>query len=151
MSEIRNKVVGRMPLYPTSFFNNSILMKKLQKNSPKNYIDNKSHPMKRGEKSINNDDDNDYKSSEIYEKDPEGFANDTNKNPNSVKKIDKNNIPNFDIFKSMLTSINAQGGVIYSDQNSIKVSLMIKKLGKVTFGYFLPLHLLLQVMAKLKI
>ena len=39
------------------------------------------------------------------------------------------------MFKSMLTSTNAQGGVIYSDQNSIKVSLMIKKLGKGTLGY----------------
>jgi hypothetical protein len=91
--------------------------------------------MKKGEKSSNNDDDNDYKNSEIYEKDPEGFANETNKNPSSVKKIDKNNIPNFDMFKSMLTSTNSQGGVIYSDQNSIKVSLMIKKLGKGTLGY----------------
>lgn len=53
-----------------------------------------------------------------------------NKNPNDVKKIEKNNISNFDMFKSMLTSTNSQGGVIYSDQNSIKVSLMIKKLGK---------------------
>jgi len=39
------------------------------------------------------------------------------------------------MFKSMLTSTNSQGGVIYSDQNSIKVSLMIKKLGKGTLGY----------------
>jgi hypothetical protein len=35
----------------------------------------------------------------------------------------------------MLTSTNAQGGVIYSDQNSIKVSLMIKKLNNGTLGY----------------
>jgi hypothetical protein len=135
MKEIRNKVVGRMPLYPASFFNNSILMKKLQKNSPKNYIDNKTFASKGGEKSTGDDGDIDYKNSEIYQKDPSGFANEMNKNPNDVKKIEKNNISNFDMFKSMLTSTNSQGGVIYSDQNSIKVSLMIKKLGKGSLGY----------------
>ena len=135
MKEIRNKVVGRMPLYPASFFNNSILMKKLQKNSPKNYIDNKTFVSKGGEKSNGDESDIDYKNSEIYQKDPNGFANEMNKNPNDVKKIEKNNISNFDMFKSMLTSTNSQGGVIYSDQNSIKVSLMIKKLGKGSLGY----------------
>jgi hypothetical protein len=135
MSEIRNKVVGRMPLYPTSFFNNSILMKKLQKSSPKNYIDNKNLGMQKGDSSSYNNDGSDYRNSEIYQKDPDGFAKETNKDPSTVKKIEKRNIPNFDMFKSMLTSTNSQGGVIYSDQNTIKVSLMIKKLGKGTLGY----------------
>ena len=78
-----------MPLYPSSFFNNSILIKKLQKSSPKNYIDNKSHPVKKGDHNNNNEDDGDYKNSELYQKDPNGFANEPNKNPNNVKKIEK--------------------------------------------------------------
>jgi AP-2 complex subunit alpha len=135
MSEIRNNVVGKMPLYPASFYNNSILMKKLQKSSPKNYIDNKNMAKKNNDESNNEEAEDDYKNSELYKKDPNGFANEPNKNPNTVRKINRNNIPNFDMFKSMLTSTNAQGGVIYSDQNSIKVSLMIKKLNKGTLGY----------------
>ena len=135
MSEIRNKVVGKLPLYPTSFYNNSILMKKLQKNSPKNYIDNKDIPNKNNNKINEEEAEDDYKNSELYKKDPNGFANSPNKNPNNIKKINRNSIQNFDMFKSMLTSTNSQGGVIYSDQNSIKVSLMIKKLSNGTLGF----------------
>ena len=138
MAEIRNKAVSRMPLYPASFYNNSILMKKLQKSSPKNYMDNKNVNTRNDNKNNNKEEEDtefDYKASELYKKDPNGFANEPNKSVNSVKKINKNNISNYDMFKSMLTSTNAQGGVIYSDQNSIKVSLMIKKLNKGTLGY----------------
>ena len=35
--------------------------------------------------------------------------------------LSKKNIPNFDMFKPMLTSGNAQGGVIYSDSNSLEI------------------------------
>ena len=135
MSEIRNKVVGKMPLYPDSFYNNSILMKKLQKNTPKNLINNKNLVNKKNEKQVDNQSNNDYKNTELYQRDPSGFANEPNKYPESVRKINRNDIPNFDMFKSMLTSTNSQGGIIYSDQNSIKVSLMIKKLNKGTLGY----------------
>ena len=135
ISEIRNKVVGKLPLYPSSFYNNSILMKKLQKNSPKNYIDNKDMMNKNNDKINEEEAEDDYKNSELYKKDPNGFANSPNKNPNNIRKINRNNIQNFDMFKSMLTSTNSQGGVIYSDQNSIKVSLMIKKLANGALGF----------------
>ena len=135
MSEIRNKVVGKMPLYPASFYNNSILMKKLQKSSPKNYVDSKNIPNKPSDKNNEEESEDDYKSSELFKRDPNGFANEPNKTPNTVRKINRNNIQNFDMFKSMLTSTNSQGGVIYSDQNSIKVSLMIKKLSNGNLGF----------------
>ena len=137
MSELRNKVVGRMPLYPASFFNNSILMKKLQKTGSKSYTTNNVPINRSSNDNINNNygSNDDYKNSELYKKDPNGFASQVNKYPSDVKAIEKKNIPNFDMFKSMLTSGNSQGGVIYSDSNSLKISLMIKKLGKGTLGY----------------
>ena len=94
MSEIRNNVVGKMPLYPASFYNNSILMKKLQKSSPKNYIDNKNMAKKNNDESNNEEAEDDYKNSELYKKDPNGFANEPNKNPNTVRKINRNNMSN---------------------------------------------------------
>ena len=107
----------------------------MQKNAPKNLINNKNFANKNIDKKIDTESKNDYKNSELYQQDPNGFANEPNKNPENVKKINRNDIPNFDMFKSMLTSTNSQGGIIYSDQNSIKVSLMIKKLNKGTLGY----------------
>ena len=142
MTELRSKVVGRMPLYPASFFNNSILMKKLQKNSNKSYTNTNPQYINKnltGEVGSSNDNSNDYgrdyKNSDLYKKDPNGFAVQMNKFPNEAKPLEKNKIPNFDMFKSMLTSGNSQGGVIYSDPNTIKISLMIKKLGKGSLGY----------------
>ena len=63
-----------------------------------------------------------------------------NKNPQYAVLIDKNIISNFDMFKSLLTSnnnssISNNGSIIYSNANSIKINLMIKRLDKGTLGY----------------
>ncbi len=157
MTEIRQKVFGRMPLYPSSFFNNSMLMRKLQKSGNALYsnkqnnnnqnmnrlnnnnnlnegnIDNASNLL-RNSNNINPGE-NPFINSELYKKDPNGFAARINKYPQNAVLIDRNSINNFDMFKSLLTSGNSQSGIIYSDPNTIKVSLMIKKLDKGILGF----------------
>jgi hypothetical protein len=77
-----------------------------------------------------NPNENPFINSELYKKDPNGFASRINKYPQNAILIDRNSINNFDMFKSLLTSGNSQSGIIYSDPNTIKVSLMIKRLDK---------------------
>lgn len=161
MTEIRSKILAPIPVYSQDFFNNSILMKKLQKtqtglytnkegkaNAPQEEVHSSpSKSQNLTQPNINNASNllstsagvidqggNPYSEHELYIKDPNGFAVKMNKNPQYANLIDKNNILNFDMFKSMLTSNNAQG-VIYSDPNTIKVSLMIKKIDKGVLGY----------------
>ena len=152
MSEIRNKVFSHLPVYPVSFFNNSILMKKLNKTHTGIYTGNKNKNTQQNSQSNNgninvasnllensskviNSGENPYVNTELYKKDPNGFAVKMNKFPQNAVLIDKNSITNFDMFKSMLTSGNTQGGIIYSDPNSIKISLMIKKIGEGCLGF----------------
>jgi hypothetical protein len=151
MSEIRNKVFSHLPVYPVSFFNNSILMKKLNKTHTGIYTGNKNKNTQQNSQSngninvasnllensskVINPGENPYINTELYKKDPNGFAAKMNKFPQNAVLIDKNSITNFDMFKSMLTSGNTQGGIIYSDPNSIKISLMIKKIGEGCLGF----------------
>lgn len=171
ISEIRNKVFSRMPTYTQEFFNNSILMKRLQKTNTGLYTANKNDPSKtiakqkqqtastplsgnnnkaepivegnivKSSQLLENSTNameygyNPYSESELYLKDPNGFAPKMNKNPQNATLIDKSTISNFDMFKSMLSANHNQGGLIYSDPNSIKINLMIKRLDKGVLGY----------------
>ncbi|MCQ2817304.1 MAG: hypothetical protein MJ252_08575 [archaeon] len=146
INEIRATVFSPMPLYSQEFFDNSILMKKLQKTQSGKYSNptqqknptqptmENTNPVQPKENS-NTGGNNPYTSHELYSKDPSGFATSMNKNPMDATLIEPSSINNFDMFKSMLTTNNANGGIIYSDQNTIKVSLMIKKLDKQTLGF----------------
>ena len=72
-----------------------------------------------------------YTETEIYIKDANGFAKYMNRKLHYIILINKNNISNFYMFKSLLTSnnntsTNGNGCIIYSNSNSIKIKLMIK-------------------------
>ena len=154
MSQLRANLFAPMPVYSQDFFNNSLLMKKLQKTQTGLYTNKEAKVEQKKENkpteakgNIKNastllasssdvieSTGNPYAEHELYIKDPNGFAVKMNKNPQFANLIDRNQINNFDMFKSMLTSNNSQG-VIYSDPNSIKVSLMIKRIDKGTLGY----------------
>ena len=143
MSEIRKQLFESMPVYSTEFFNNSLLMRKLQQTqtgkytSTKEAVETKPQTTTNEHKAITNTNDtintvveNPYMETELYIKDPNGFAQHMNKNPQYAVLIDKNNISNFDMFKSLLTSNNnssasGNGGIISSNTNSIKINLMI--------------------------
>ena len=154
MSQLRANLFAPMPVYSQDFFNNSLLMKKLQKTQTGLYTNKEAKVEQKKENmpteakgNIKNastllasssdvieSTGNPYAEHELYIKDPNGFAVKMNKNPQFANLIDRNQINNFDMFKSMLTSNNSQG-VIYSDPNTIKVSLMIKRIDKGTLGY----------------
>jgi hypothetical protein len=69
---------------------------------------------------------NPYSDHILYQKDPNGFAVNMNKNPEFAVAINKENLQfNFDLFKSMLTNPHPNGGLIYADHN-VKVDCKIK-------------------------
>jgi hypothetical protein len=69
---------------------------------------------------------NPYSDHILYQKDPNGFAVNMNKNPEFAVPISKENLQNnLDLFKSMLTNPHPNGGLVFADHN-IKVDCKIK-------------------------
>lgn len=69
----------------------------------------------------------------LYQKNPQGFAVDMNRNPDDAILLNKELLTNnLDSFKSLVSNPNNTGGLIFSDQN-IKIDCKIKFLPD-TFG-----------------
>lgn len=69
---------------------------------------------------------NPYSDHILYQKDPNGFAVNMNKNPEFAVFINKENLQfNFDLFKSILTNPHPNSGLIFADHN-LKIDCKIK-------------------------
>lgn len=153
ISEIRAKLFDKMPAYNQEIFNNSVLMKRLkqtqsglysnsskvdstqisQTSTSKSYndnaiesnLDNVNRLIASSESNTENRT-NPYADHILYQKDPNGFAVNMNRFPDYAVPVNKEILSNnFDLFKSLVSNPNPNGGLIYSDQN-IKVDCKIK-------------------------
>lgn len=147
-----------MPSYNQDIFNNSLLMKRLQKTQNTLFTHTKEGGVKGNEKEhvthtqpeknysesdhenignlMTNKSDNSgnlYSDHIIYSKDPNGFAVNMNKNPETANLLNKDLISNnMDLFKSLISNPN-NAGIIYNDDN-VKIEVKMKFLEKGCMG-----------------